>query len=150
MITRQELEGKWTEVKGRIQEKWGMLTDDELQRVRGNANALVGVIEQKTGATRSAIEEFLDEAVAGGASAITGAMESAREFAGKATDKATEFAGKASEKVRQQYDDVAESVRAGYEEAEEMVRRKPVESVAVAFGAGIVTGVLVGLLLHHR
>jgi len=144
MITRQELEGKWNEVKGRIQEKWGALTDDELQRVRGNANALVGVIEQKTGASRRVIEEFLDEAIAGGASAVTGAMESAREFAGKAT----EFAGKASDKVREQYDEVAESVRAGYEEAEDMVRRKPVESVAVAFGAGIVTGVLVGLLLH--
>ena len=137
MITRQELEGKWTEVKGRIQEKWGALTDDELQQVRGNTNALVGVIEQKTGESRRAIEEFLDKAIAEGASAVSGALDSAREFAGKA-----------SEKVREQYDDVSESVRAGYEEAEQMVRQKPVESVAVAFGAGIVTGVLVGLLLH--
>ena len=137
MVTRQELEGKWNEVKGRIQEKWGALTDDELQRVRGNTTALVGVIEQKTGESRRAIEEFLDKAVADGASAVSGALESAREFAGKA-----------SEKVRGQYDDVAESVRAGYEEAEQMVRQKPVETVAVAFGAGIVTGVLVGLLLH--
>lgn len=146
MITRQELEGKWNEVKGRIQEKWGALTDDDLQRVKGNANALVGVIEQKTGASRQAIEEFLDGAIASGASAIGGAMESARQFANKATD----VAGKATEKVREQYDDMAESVRAGYEEAEDMVRRKPVESVAVAFGAGIVTGVLVGLLLGSR
>ena len=146
MITRQELEGKWNEVKGRLQEKWGVLTDDDLQRVKGNANALVGVIEQKTGASRQAIEEFLDSAIAGGASAIGGAMESARQLAGKATD----FAGKATDKVREQYDDVAESVRAGYEEAEDMVRRKPVESVAVAFGAGIVTGVLVGMLLGSR
>jgi len=146
MITRQELEGKWNEVKGRLQEKWGVLTDDDLQRVKGNANALVGVIEQKTGESRRAIEEFLDQSVASGASAITGAVESARQFAGKAT----EMAGKATEKAREQYDDVAESVRAGYEEAEDMVRRKPVESVAVAFGAGIVTGVLVGMLLGSR
>jgi ElaB/YqjD/DUF883 family membrane-anchored ribosome-binding protein len=30
------------------------------------------------------------------------------------------------------------------------VRRRPVESVAVAFGAGIVTGVLVGLFLQSK
>src|SRR5262245_34125231 len=86
MITRQELERKWNEVKGRIQQKWGALTDDDLQRVRGNANALVGVIEQKTGESRRAIEDFLDQAIASGASVVGNAMESAREFAGKATE----------------------------------------------------------------
>jgi ElaB/YqjD/DUF883 family membrane-anchored ribosome-binding protein len=85
------------------------------------------------------IEEFLDQAVAEGATAVNEALESAREFAGKA-----------SEKVREQYEGVSESMKAGYDEAGEMVRRKPVESVAVAFGAGIVTGVLVGLLLNTR
>ena len=139
MLTRLELEGKWTELKGRIQERWGALTDDELQRVRGNATALVGAIEQKTGESRRVIEEFLDQAVAEGATAVNEALESAREFAGKA-----------SEKVREQYEGVSESMKAGYDEAGEMVRRKPVESVAVAFGAGIVTGVLVGLLLNTR
>lgn len=139
MLTRQELEGKWNELKGRIQERWGALTDDELQRVRGNATALVGVIEQKTGESRRVIEEFLDQAVTEGASAVNEALESAREFAGKASDK-----------FREQYEGVSESVRAGYDEAEQIVRRKPVESVAVAFGAGIVTGVLVGLLLNSH
>lgn len=139
MITRQELEGKWNEVKGQIQKRWGALTNDDLMRVRGNSEALVGVIQQRTGESRAAIEEFLDQAMTEGASVLNQAAETAREFADKAT-----------EKVREQYEHVAESVRGGYEEAEEMVRSKPVESVAVAFGAGIITGVVVGLMLHSR
>jgi ElaB/YqjD/DUF883 family membrane-anchored ribosome-binding protein len=57
------------------------------------------------------------------------------------------YADQAGEAFREQYDHMAENVRAGYERAGEMVRRSPVESVAVAFGAGIITGVVVGLML---
>jgi uncharacterized protein YjbJ (UPF0337 family) len=139
MITRQELEGKWNEVKGRVRERWGELTDDDLQRARGNAEQLVGVIQRKTGQSRQEIEDFLEEAVAGGVATMQQMADTAREYAGQA-----------SEAVREQYEQVSESVRAGYDQAEEMVRRKPVESVAVAFGAGIITGVIVGLLLKSR
>ncbi len=139
MITRQELEGKWNDVKGRVQERWGEITDDELQQVRGNTNQLVGVIQQKSGEARSAIEDFLEEVVTGDANAAKRVAETAREYAEKASDA-----------FHEQFGQVSDSVRTGYEQAEGMVRRKPVESVAVAFGAGIITGVVVGLVLKSR
>ena len=139
LVTRQELEGKWNEVKGRLQDRWGQLTDDELQRARGNADELVGMIQQKTGESRREIEGFLQKAVGDGASAIQAAAESARQYAHQATDS-----------VQAGYEHVSESLRSGYEQAEGMVRRRPTESVAVAFGAGIVTGVVLGLVLKSR
>lgn len=146
MITRQELEGKWNELKGTLQKKWGALTDDDLQRVKGNASELVGVIQQRTGESRQAIEAFLDKAMKEGSSVAAQAAEYASEYA----DQAKEYVQQASDRVRDEYDHLSESVSAGYEDAEEMVRRKPVESVAVAFGAGIITGAIVGLMLHSR
>ncbi len=139
MISRQELEGKWTEVKGRLQDRWGQLTDDDLQRVKGNAKELVGVIEQKTGESRRTIENFIDQVVEDSASVVQAASEVAREYAHQA-----------GEAVQARYEQFGPQVRAGYEQAEGIVRSRPVESVAVAFGAGVIAGVVMGLVLKSR
>ncbi|REJ81566.1 MAG: DUF883 family protein [Planctomycetota bacterium] len=139
MITRQELEGQWNQVKGRIQERWGEVTEDELQQARGDTNQLVGVLQQRTGETRREIEDFLEEAVAESG----GTME-------QMTESARHYAEQASAAMQQQYDAMAANVRDGYMQAENAVRKNPIESVAVAFGAGIITGVVVGLALKSR
>jgi len=146
MITRQELEGQWNQVKGKIQSRWGAVTDDELQRARGNANELVGVIQQRTGEARSAIEQFLDEAIHQGGSVAQQAMDSAREY----VDTAREYVDQTAEAARRQYDEASEYVSAGVDQAQEMVRRNPMESIAVAFGAGLVAGIVTGLVLKSR
>ncbi|MFG0336317.1 MAG: CsbD family protein [Maioricimonas sp. JB049] len=139
MITRQELEGQWNEVKGQVKERWGQLSDDDLARAEGNADQLVGVIQQKTGESRSNIEEFLQKAIDDGASTMDQVARTARAYAEQA-----------SEKYQETIEQVSGQVEASYAEAEAMVQRKPVESVAVAFGAGIITGVVVGLALQSR
>ncbi len=139
MVSRQELEGKWEQVKGRLQDRWGQLTEDELQRVRGNASALVGVIEEKTGESRREIEAYLDQMFQSGTSTARAAADSAREYGHWAAESAQ--AG---------YDQVADSVRSGYQQAEGSIRRNPTESVAVAFGAGVITGVVVALAMRSR
>lgn len=146
MITRQELEGQWNQVKGKIQSRWGDLTDDELQRVKGNANELVGVIQQRTGETRRAVELFLDEAMRSGESMVQQAMDSAGEY----VDTAREYVDQTAETARRRYREAAEYMSAGVDQAQEVVRRNPVESIAVAFGAGLVAGVVTGLILKSR
>jgi len=32
MITREELKGRWNEIRGQIKQKWGQLTDDDLRQ----------------------------------------------------------------------------------------------------------------------
>ena len=41
--------GKWKEIKGEIQKTWGKLTDDEIERAKGNVLSLAGTIQQKFG-----------------------------------------------------------------------------------------------------
>ncbi len=49
MFDSLELKGKWKEVKGEITKKWGKLTDDDLEKTKGNFSSLVGLVEQKLG-----------------------------------------------------------------------------------------------------
>lgn len=138
MVTRQQLEGKWNEVKGRLKEKWGALTDDDLVRAEGNVEQLVGVIQRKTGRGKEEVEKFIDELVSDAGSTYERVASTAREYAAEA-----------GEALREGYDRTAASVQSGYRDAEMTVKRNPVESVAVAFGAGIVSGVLIGLMLRR-
>lgn len=139
MITRQQLEGKWTELKGRLKEKWGMLTDDDLSRGEGSVEQLVGIVQRKTGRAKEEIERFIDETVG-----------SAEGMYDRAASQVSEYASDAGKAVRRGYDQAASAVSSGYHDAESTVKRNPVESIAVAFGAGIVSGVLVGLMLKGR
>jgi|EndMetStandDraft_5_1072996.scaffolds.fasta_scaffold190346_3 uncharacterized protein YjbJ (UPF0337 family) len=136
MITRQELEGNWNTVKGKLQEKWGQLTDNDLTQFKGDANQLIGAIQAKTGETRRAVEEFLQSSMKNSGTAVQHAVENAKEYATQARDMA-------AERLQQAKD----GVQAGMQEAEQMVKRSPMESVAVAFGAGMIAGVITGLIL---
>lgn len=150
MITRQELEGHWNQVKGRLQERWGVLTDSELQEAKGSTNQLVGMVQERTGETRSTVEEFIDNIVQEGGSSMQQTSEAVRERATHVAEGAREYADKASAAARQQYEQVSAQVGEGYHQAQDMVRRKPMESVATAFGAGIITGVVLGLMFRSR
>jgi uncharacterized protein YjbJ (UPF0337 family) len=53
------LKGKWKEIKGEVKQKWGKLTDDDLARVQGKEEELVGLLQKKYGyAKEKAAEEY--------------------------------------------------------------------------------------------
>lgn len=56
-----KIEGKWTEFKGAAREKWGDLTDDELDQVKGNREQLAGKVQQKYGKTKDQAEKEVDD-----------------------------------------------------------------------------------------
>ena len=45
------IKGKWNELKGRLKQEWGDLTDDDLLYVDGKEDELYGRLQQKTGKT---------------------------------------------------------------------------------------------------
>ena len=53
--------GKWNEFKGKAKERWGKLTDDELERVEGQRDQLVGLVQQEYGRSREQAEKELDQ-----------------------------------------------------------------------------------------
>ncbi len=139
MITWNEIEGRWKQIKGHIQERWSDLTDDELGKAHGNVNQIVGTIQRKTGETREAVENFIEELASNGQS-----------VAGKAAETASHYAEQASEAARRGYQQATQKVTAGVEHAQETVRRRPVESLAVAFGAGMIVGVVAAIMLRSK
>ncbi len=58
--TKMRLEGRFDQMKGRLKETWGTLTDDDLDRTEGKWDQVVGTIKQKTGESIDTIEEKLD------------------------------------------------------------------------------------------
>ncbi|GJM09648.1 MAG: UPF0337 protein [Lysobacteraceae bacterium] len=43
------LKGKWHQLKGQAKETWGELTDDDLDKVDGQSERLVGVLQERYG-----------------------------------------------------------------------------------------------------
>lgn len=56
-----QIEGKWTEIKGSAREKWGDISDDELDQVKGNREKLAGKVQQQYGKTKEEAEKEVDE-----------------------------------------------------------------------------------------
>jgi uncharacterized protein YjbJ (UPF0337 family) len=150
MVNQQTLQGNWNEIKGKLRSKWGQLTNDDLQQAHGNIDQLIGLIQRKTGEARSSVEKFLEDATGDGASALSGAAETAREYAQQAMETVQERSKQTAESVRKGYDQATEQMRQGYEEAEAMIKERPAESAAVCFGVGMLVGVLLGLTLRSR
>ena len=138
-INTQELQGQWNKLRGQVKEKWGQLTEDDLQIHGGNVDQLVGKIQQKTGEGREAIEKFLTELTGKGGSAVSQAAEAVGNFAQNAGDR-----------FRDQYGQVSDQARQKFDATQDLVRHNPTQSVAAAFGVGLVAGLVVGLALRSR
>ena len=138
MLNTQEITGQWNQLRGKVKEKWGQLTDDDLRLVSGNVDQLVGRIQQKTGEARSAVEDFLNDLTASTGSTIS-----------EASAAAGEYLQGAAQRVREGYEQVSEQAQHGVESAREMVRSRPAQSMGAVFAAGVLTGVCLALLLHH-
>jgi uncharacterized protein YjbJ (UPF0337 family) len=150
MVNEQTLQGNWNEIKGKLRNKWGQLTNDDLQQAKGNTDQLIGLIQRKTGEARNSIEKFLTDLTSGGGSTVGQAAETAREYAQQAMEAVQQRSKQTAEQLQQRYSTAADSVRHGYEEAETMIRERPAESAAVCFGVGMLVGVILGLTLRSR
>jgi len=61
VTNRAMLETRWDEMKGRVKEAWGAITDDDLQRLEGRWDQVVATIQRKTGEAIDAIEARLKQ-----------------------------------------------------------------------------------------
>jgi ElaB/YqjD/DUF883 family membrane-anchored ribosome-binding protein len=139
MVTAQRIEGNWNELKGKLQKKWGRLTDDVLSHFHGGMNELSSFIERETGESRKEVEKYLDELSSQGQSMYESAASSARDYSQQAAKTISETSRQAMDQLK-----------SGYSHTEDLVHNRPMESVAITFGAGLAIGVLVGLLLRSK
>jgi uncharacterized protein YjbJ (UPF0337 family) len=139
MIAQTQIEGGWTELKGKVKEAWGQINDDELREFEGNVDQLVGLIQRKTGEAQKEIERQLAEL-----------DERFRPMLQQVADSARQYYEQTIAATGETYDRVRDQFSARHAQAEEVVRQRPMEAVAVAFGTGILAGVVLGLIVRSR
>jgi uncharacterized protein YjbJ (UPF0337 family) len=58
------LQGKWTELRGKVHERWGDLTNDDLDKINGQREQLTGMLQQRYGYAKDRAEMEIDRFLA--------------------------------------------------------------------------------------
>lgn len=59
-MNKDIIEGKWTEVKGKLKQQWGKLTDDEITQINGSFEELQGILQKKYGYDKEEMKKEID------------------------------------------------------------------------------------------
>jgi uncharacterized protein YjbJ (UPF0337 family) len=59
------LKGQWMKLKGKVREKWGKLTNDDLDTIQGRAEQLIGRVQERYGVARTEAERQVKEWMSG-------------------------------------------------------------------------------------
>jgi len=55
-----QIEGKWTQMKGSLKQQWGKLTDDDLDYIAGSRDKLIGKLQERYGLAKEEANERAD------------------------------------------------------------------------------------------
>ena len=56
-LNQDILAGQWKQVRGQVRQNWGMLTDDDLDRISGRFEEIVGLVQERYGYARAKAEQ---------------------------------------------------------------------------------------------
>lgn len=56
-----QIAGDWKQFTGKVKEKWGKLTDDDMTTIEGKRDQLAGLLQQRYGYAKDQAEKELDE-----------------------------------------------------------------------------------------
>ena len=138
-MTTFAIDGSWNQIKGKLRQQFGQLTDDDVSFVEGKGDELLGRLQSKLGMGADQLNDLLnelkDELSAAGANGHEG-VASLKAAAGRLADNIKGQAGDVYEQTRQK-------ARTLHEDAEEYVRRNPRQALLTAIAAGFVAGLLI-------
>ena len=60
-MNQDQAKGKWNQIKGRAKKAWAELTDEDFKKAEGSEDKLYGVIQEKFGDTKEAINAKIDK-----------------------------------------------------------------------------------------
>ncbi len=125
-MNKEQLQGNWQQLKGKFREKWGELTEDNLEKTGGQFDKIVGEIINCYGITKDQAAEKVNQFLAelnnaddqqGGSimGSVNNAMHSISEQSGKAVAATQQF-----------------------------IQENPMTTLSIALLAGLFVGALVG------
>jgi uncharacterized protein YjbJ (UPF0337 family) len=62
-INQDILEGKWKQVRGKVKQQWGKLTDNQLDRISGRTEELIGLLQESYGYSMDRAQKEVDDFV---------------------------------------------------------------------------------------
>jgi len=60
-MNKDTIEGNWKQLKGKVKEQWGKLTDDDFDVIAGKRDQLLGRIQERHGVSREEAEQQVKE-----------------------------------------------------------------------------------------
>ncbi len=60
-MNKDTLKGKWLQLKGEAKNRWGKLTDDELDQIEGDREKLTGKIQERYGILQDEAKKQIDD-----------------------------------------------------------------------------------------
>ena len=60
-MNKDIIEGNWKQLKGKVKESWGKLTDDDLDVIDGKREQMAGVIQERYGISKDKAEAQIKE-----------------------------------------------------------------------------------------
>jgi uncharacterized protein YjbJ (UPF0337 family) len=60
-MNKDTIKGNWKELRSKVKEQWGKLTDDQLDEIAGRRDQLAGEIQQAYGITRDEADKQVKE-----------------------------------------------------------------------------------------
>jgi uncharacterized protein YjbJ (UPF0337 family) len=60
MLNEDIFVGKWNQLKGKVKQQWGDLTDDDLDRISGKRDEIVGLVQERYGWDKARAESEFD------------------------------------------------------------------------------------------
>jgi uncharacterized protein YjbJ (UPF0337 family) len=140
--------GQWNQMRGALKSWWGTLTDDDFEKIGGQKDKLIGVIQERYGFSREEAQNEVDRRF----NEYYGARGSGLSGSGAAVEdlraKAYEFGASASSMAREATAGVASSLETAGSYLQEkdfgsiaadfagLVRKHPIQAVLI--GAGLI------------
>jgi uncharacterized protein YjbJ (UPF0337 family) len=60
-MNKDQMQGNWRQLKGKVKEQWGKLTDNDLTVVEGNMDQLAGRVQERYGIQRDEAERQIED-----------------------------------------------------------------------------------------
>jgi len=60
-MNSDQMKGKWKQLKGSVKERWGKLTDDDIDVIDGQSDQLIGKIQERYGIAREEAKKQVDD-----------------------------------------------------------------------------------------
>lgn len=159
-MTTFAFDGSWNQIKGKLRQRYGQLTDDDLNFAEGKGEELLGRLQSKLGLGADQLEDVLNHLKGELAEANDTAKTKAEKFKGMAGQAASDLRAKAEDVVDdlkyaaadrveqfkdeagQAYDQARQKARTLQEDSEEYVRQQPRQALFTALAVGFVVGLL--------